>query len=721
VRAQDITVLGGGPAGLYFAALAKKADPDLSIRVIERNPPDATYGWGVVFSDQTLSSFREADQESFERLHDALVLWDAIEIRYRASAMRCGGQGFSGIPRKLLLQILQERCRELGVETTFEHDVTDPLQLTDCDLMVAADGVNSLTRRALSQKLGTKIRTGRSKFIWFGCDLPFDCFTFIFRADDHGVFQVHAYPFDGHTSTFIVECTEEAWRRAGLEDATEADSIAYCEALFAEDLNGHRLLSNRSLWVDFATVTNKTWRHRNVVLLGDAAHTAHFSIGSGTKLAMEDSIALAEALHRHGDIEAAVADYQAERRPPVERFQEAAAQSQSYFEQIPRYFHLEPPQFALHLLTRSGRIDHTSLRVRDPHFVAAVDSWFAGRRSNGERPSVAPGPAFVPFELGDVVLANRVAADVPPRYEAEQGNPAPGEPDRFADAGASGAALVATEPVAVSPEGRITPGCPGLYDDSHQQAWAEISAALKSTGARLYLRLNHAGRRGSTRHRTRGRDLPLPEDERWSVLAPSPIPYRRGAPVPVELKPPEMEQIGAAFAAAARRAVEVGVEVLGIHMGHGYLLGSFLSPLSNDRRDEYGGDLGSRLRFPLEVLAAVRKQWPPPRPLVVALSVDDRAPGGNTLDDAVAIARKLKAASCDMIEVLAGQTVPDTRPRYDFYSASINSDRIRNEALIPTLATGAIGTVDAINTLVGGGRADLCRLIRTVAPGSAIV
>ncbi|MGH2766597.1 MAG: FAD-dependent monooxygenase, partial [Actinomycetota bacterium] len=486
-----VGILGAGPSGLYLGLLLKRADPSHQVTVVERNPADATYGWGVVFSDRTLGSFRDADHRSFVRITDELVLWDAIDVRFGGEVVRCGGQTFSGISRKRLLQILQERCRELGVELVFDEEVEDPWSRFDhADLLVAADGANGVTRRLHEGIFRPRISEGRSRYVWFGTTLPLDAFTFIFRPNEHGLFQVHAYPFDGSTSTFIVETDEATWRRGGLDAASEEDSIAYCEDLFAEDLGGHRLLSNRSMWLSFPTIRCRTWRHGNVALLGDAAHTAHFSIGSGTKLAMEDAIALADALARRDDLDGALADYEAERRPVVERFQQAAGQSQTYFEETARYAHLEPVQFAFHLLSRSGRMGYEDLRLRDPSFMGRVDGWFAGRAAGEKRTAaVAPPPALVPIELRGVRMPNRVTVAARTADTAEDGLPGDEHRRALEEAAATGAGLVLTPAVAVSAEGRITPGCPGLYTDQQAEAWSRIvTAARGDRDVRLGLR-----------------------------------------------------------------------------------------------------------------------------------------------------------------------------------------------------------------------------------------
>jgi anthraniloyl-CoA monooxygenase len=705
-----VAVVGGGPGGLYAALLIRKTRPSASVTLFERNPAGATYGWGVVFSDRTLTSFREADYRTYVDITGRFVLWDAIDVRYGGEVVRCGGQGFSGIARRALLGLLQARCTELDVEMRFETDVGDLSSLDEFDLVVAADGVHSMFRNSHPSVFGTRLEEGSSRYIWFGTPRSFDSFTFIFRANDHGLFQVHAYPFEGALSTFIVECAEDTWRRARLDVASEADSISYCEKLFAADLAGAPLMSNASKWISFITVRNKRWRHGRVVLLGDAAHTAHFSIGSGTKLAMEDSIALANALEATDDHEAALADYELERRPRVERFQEAARQSQTYFENTDRYTELDPLQFSFHLLTRSGRVDYDGLRVRDASFVGAVDRWFA--RRSGAGALLSPPPAFVPARVGPGEIGNRVAVSARPTYGARDGVLGEGGRAELRRAAAGGAGLVLTEIVAVSARGRITSGCSGIYEPSHTAAWSDALAAASSVGteARFGIRLGHSGRRGSTRPRNRGCEVPL-EAGAWEVLAPSALPYTKRARVPEEADDAAMAAVVEQFAAAARSARAAGFDVLVVDMARGYLLGSFLSPLTNRRADDFGGTTERRVRFPLEVFAKVREEWPQDRLLGATITATDWARGGAAVEDAISVARSLRDAGCDLLEVTAGGTVERTRPLYDPYYLVSYSDRIRNEAGIATIATGAITSGDQANTILAAGRADLCLLL----------
>jgi anthraniloyl-CoA monooxygenase len=635
-----VEIVGAGPAGLYLAILLKKADRATDVRVRERNAPDATFGWGVVFSEETLGSLRDADPETHLEITDTFARWNRVDIRFRGRELTSRGHSFSAIARTRLLEILQRRCIGLGVELEFGVEVE---RLPEADLVVGADGANSLVRRL--GEFGTVVEPEGSKYVWFGTDLVFDSFTFIFKETEHGLYNVHAYPYDEEMSTFIVECPLETWLGARHEDMSEDENLAFCEQLFAQDLRGRELFSNRSLWLDFPKVTNRVWHDGRLVLLGDAAHTAHFSIGSGTKLAMEDSIALATALVRRGwNVEAALVDYELERAPAVERTQAAASESAAYFGRVASYTHLEPIQFAFNLLTRSGRITHASLGIRDPQFTRSLDSWFGGE-------PVSPPPAFAPLELRGVRFANRFG-------------------------------LVPSGFVAVSPEGRITPETPTIAD------WARPDGPV-------LLSLGHAGARGACKPSSAGRDLPL--EEGWPLVSPSAKPYGPFSAVPGE---PDEAQIRAQFVTAAERAGELEVDVLELDMAHGYLLASYLSPLTNPAED--------RLRVPLSVLDAVRAVWP--GVLAVRLSVTDWHRRGNTIDDGIAIARAMAERGADLIHVEAGQTVHDDRPEYRRGFLTALSDRVRNEARVPTLAGGYLTTLDEANTIVGAGRADLCLL-----------
>jgi anthraniloyl-CoA monooxygenase len=714
-----VRIIGAGPAGLYLAILLKKADASHDVAVVERNAPDATFGWGVVFSEETLGALRDADPETHLQITDTFARWPTVDIRYLGRLLRSRGHAFSAIGRKRLLQILQRRALELGVGLRFHTEVTDVTELAaDADLVVGADGVNSLVRDAYAAQLGAQVAPQGCKYVWFGTDLVLDAFTFIFKQTDAGLLQVHAYPFDERTGTWIVECPEPTWRRLGFDAMDEAESLAACEALFEEDLDGHRLLSNRSLWTSFLLVRNDTWHHGNVVLLGDAAHTAHFSIGSGTKLAMEDAIALSQAFVRNpGDLEHALVDYELERQPVVERFQQAAGDSAAYFTRVERYAHMDPMPFAFNLLTRSGRITHANLAQRDPEFVRVLDAWFHG---GGElRPgAVAPPPMFAPWRAGAVELRNRVVRAV-------------AEPARLPELARSGAGLVLAGPVAATLDGRISPDTPTLHCDEAAAAWAALVDDVHAGSAHVAVLLSHAGRRGSTRARGRGVDVPLREGG-WPLLAPSPIAYAPRMPTPRAMDIDDMVAVREAFAAAARRAAGAGFDVLELDIGHGYLLASFLSPASNRRDDAYGGDLAGRVRFPLEVVDAVRQAWPGERLLAVRLTVMDGSRRGLQLSEGIAIARELAAHGCGLVHVVAGQTVPEAA-QADYRRGFLTplADRVRAEARMPTLVGGYLTTPDEANTILGAGRADLClldvhdtdlerQLSTTVEPAAAV-
>jgi anthraniloyl-CoA monooxygenase len=707
-----IVIIGGGPAGLYLGLLVKKANPAHDITVFERNPRGATYGWGVVFSDRTLASFHEADYKTYKEITDHFVTWDTITVRYRGEIVRCGGHGFAGISRKVLLNILERRCEELGVKLQWDCEIGGLDAFADCDLLVGADGIHSMVRQTYARVFNPRLEAGKSRYIWLGARKALDSFTFIFRENEHGLFQVHSYPFDGTSSTFIVECDEATWRRAGLDRADDAQSLDYCEKLFRPELGGCRLMSNNSKWINFVTLKNQTWHHENVVLLGDAAHTAHFSIGSGTKLAMEDAISLANAFERNGAIQAALGDYELERKPVIERFQQAAQESRTYFENTRTLQGLEPMLFSFNLLTRSGRITYDDLSLRDPRFVGDVDRWLVQKSpaspSGGARIVVTPPPILTPFKLRRLKLANRVVLRPAVSYSAEDGIPNACHLILLSQAGLGGVGLVMTDPAAVSREGRITPGCVGLYRPEHEAAWAQIIEYIhERCQAKIAIQLAHAGRRGSTRPRWEGLDRPLREGN-WPLVSASPLPYSPRSQVPREMDQTEMDGVRADFARAARMALKAGFDMLQLHFGHGYLLASFISPLSNVRCDDYGGSLENRLRFPLEVFDAVRAEWPAEKPISVAICASDCARGGLEVDDAVAVAGMFRDHGCDAVEVLAGQTTIDAEPAYGRGFLTSLSERVRNGAGIPTLVGGYLTMTNEVNTIVASARADLC-------------
>ena len=744
-----IVVLGAGPAGLYCALLIKKADPARQITIIERNPADVTYGWGVVFSDRTLASFERADYKTYKQITDRFVIWDSIDVRYRGETVRCGGHVIASISRKLLLNILQRRCIELGIEIHFGMDIQDLSELPEHDLLIAADGVNSLARKMYEEEFRPRTEWGKARYIWLGAERVLDAFTFIFHENAHGFFTTHAYPFSGTTSTFIVECAEETWLNAGLDKADEAQSLAYCRELLTDDLGGVPLLSNNARWISFPTLKTRNWHtrvssasnSRDIVLLGDAVHTAHFSIGAGTKLAMEDAISLASALEEHSDTQSALNAYELERKPVVETFQRAASESQTYFETIARYRHLPPVQFAFQLLTRSGRISYSDLHLRDPRFGDAVDRWFMrsaecaapelGKaqepmeldegRTMGERPghtfttkidsalrpppsAFAPPPVFASFRLRGITFPNRIV--LPMRIEAtHDGAPDPASINQYTSPTSRHSALV--EMCAVSADGRVTPNTTGMYREEHGAVWAQLVEVLHAQGHLIGVSLTHAGRRGSARSRSEGLDRPL-RDGGWPLISASPIPYTPRGQVPKEMDRADIDHVCDDFVCAARIAQAAGFDFLQIDCAHGYLLAGFLSPLTNLRTDEYGGDLAGRMRFPLQLFDAVRSAWPEGKPLSVALSATDHVKGGSTLEDAVAFASALKEHGCDIVEALAGQTVPQGEPAYGRGFLTHYSDRIRNEASMPTMVGGYITTSIEANTILDSGRSDLC-------------
>jgi anthraniloyl-CoA monooxygenase len=711
-----ILCVGGGPAGLYFALLLKKANPAHDITVLERNAPGETFGWGVVFSDETLGYLAENDAKTHEEITRTFAHWDAIDVHYEGEVVRSGGHGFSGIARKKLLQILQARCRELGVNLVFDVEVDpDPAAWTGYDLVVAADGVNSRTRKLFESTFRPQLDVRTARYMWLGTRKLFDAFTFLFEKNDDGVFQVHAYRFDDTTSTFIVECDERSWLAAGLDRKSTDESIAYMEKLFARQLGGERLMPNRSSWNQFVTVKNEAWSAGNVVLLGDAAHTAHFSIGSGTKIAMEDAIALAKACSENASVPEALAAYEADRRPIVERTQKAAQDSLMWFESVRRYLHLDPIPFAFSLLTRSKRITYENLKLRDPAFVEAVTLHFA--RGCKDLPPLAPGarpppPMFTPLRLRDLTLMNRVVVSPMCMYSAEDGVVNDFHLVHLGSRAIGGAGLLCTEMTDVSAEGRITPKCAGIYLPEHVVAWKRIVDFVHAQSkAAFCMQLGHAGRKGSTRVLWEGEDLPL-ESGNWPLLAASPIPYTPESQVPREMDRADMDRVKSEYVRATVMAEAAGFDMIELHMAHGYLLSGFVSPLSNVRKDAYGGSLDNRLRYPLEVFEAVRAAWPANKPMSARISATDWVPGAFDCDDAVLFARALAERGCDIVDVSTGQTSQQARPVYGRMFQARFADQIRNEAHLPTMSVGNIMDHDHVNTLLASHRADLCVLAR---------
>lgn len=723
--ALRVAVVGGGPGGLYAAALLARQGH--AVEVWEKNAPDDTFGFGVVLSDETLGGIEAADAVVYAALSAEFVRWDDIDIVHRGRLLTSGGHGFAALGRRRLLEILHERCAGLGVRLRFRTPAPEPQALAaSYDLVVAADGVHSRIREAAAEHYGPTLTGGRCRYIWLATDFPFEAFRFEIAETEHGVMQLHAYPYSADSSTVIVEMREEVWHSAGFDLCDEAESAARCAKIFGKALRGRPLRGNGSAWTQFRTVVNARWSHGNTVLIGDAAHTAHFSIGSGTKLAVEDALALARAVEAEADVPGALAAYEAARRPAVASTQRAAAASMRWFEELAGYVEQPARQFAFNLLTRSLRVTHGNLRMRDPRFTRAVERDFgcpeAPESPEGGPEEAGTPPMFTPFTLRGLTLRNRVVVSPMDMYSAGGGASASdgdGVPGDFhlVHLGAralGGAALVMTEMVCVSAEGRITPGCTGLYTAGQAAAWARIADFVHTSapGTALGVQLGHSGRKGSTRVMWEGMDAPLAQGN-WPLVAASALPYRPGvSAVPRAMGAADLAAVRSDFAAAAVRAARSGFDLLELHCAHGYLLSGFLSPLTNHRTDAYGGPLENRLRFPLEVFDAVRAVWPADRPMTVRLSATDWAPGGTSPEEAVAIAGAFAAHGADAIDVSTGQVVADETPEYGRAYQTPYADRIRNALNVPVIAVGAISSWDDVNSLLLAGRADLCALGR---------
>lgn len=711
--------LGGGPAGLYFAISLKLRDPDAEVTVIERNRPDDTFGWGVVLSDETLENLQQNDPVSAARIRDNFAYWDDIALHFKGEKIVSTGHGFCGIGRKKLLLLLQERARELGVDLRFETEVARASEyMQDYDLVVASDGLNSKTRMEFADAFKPDIDLRRCPFVWLGTHQKFDdAFTFIFEKTEKGWVWAHAYQFDADTATFIVECSQATFDAFGFENMSQEESIATCERIFSKHLGGHSLMSNAahirgSAWIRFPRVLCERWSHKNVVLLGDAAATAHFSIGSGSKLAMESAVALAEYVTTELSLQAAFDKYEDERRLEVLRLQSAARNSLEWFEDVERYLDMDPVQLNYSMLTRSQRISHENLRERDRAWLEGAERWFMEQAGVSHNAPVR-APMFAPFRLREMQLQNRIVVSPMAQYKAVDGCPTDWHLIHYAERAKGGAGLVYTEMTCVSPEGRITPGCPGLYDPAHEAAWKRLVDFVHAeTEAKICCQIGHAGRKGSTQVGWEEMDAPL-KSGNWPLISASPIPWSERNAVPREMTRQDMDEVRDQFVAAARMAERAGFDMIELHAAHGYLISSFISPMSNRRTDEYGGTLENRMRYPLEVFRAMRTAWPEDKPMSVRISANDWVGDlGVTPEEAVAIARLFTEAGVDIVDVSAGQTSTDAHPVYGRMFQTPFSDRIRNEGGVATMAVGNIYEADHVNSILMAGRADLVALAR---------
>jgi len=714
---MKIVCVGGGPAGLYFAISMKLRDPAHDITVYERNRADDTFGWGVVFSDQTMINLIKNDPVSAERIGSNFIHWDDIDVHLRGECIRSTGHGFIGIGRKLLLHILQRRAEELGVKIVFQTPADDVEAMhPDADLIIAADGLNSAIRNRYAAEFGADIKLAKNKFVWLGTHKVFEAFTFIFEETEHGWIWAHCYRFDKDTSTFIAECSKETWGKFGFEHMSKEDSNATLERIFAKYLDGNALMSNAnhvrgSAWITFPWINCKKWWHKNIILMGDAVHTAHFSIGSGTKLALEDAILLSEILHSNVSPQDGLKAYQDARSLEVIKLQNSARNSTEWFETIDRYLAFEPIQFAYSLLTRSQRISHENLRLRDKPWLEGVEKWFASRAAGGPVEKPQP-PMFTPFSLRNMKLDNRIVVSPMATYSAKDGMPTDFHLVHYGSRAMGGAGLVYTEMTCVSPEGRITPGCPGMYTPEQRDAWQRIARFVhENTNAKICMQLGHAGPKASTKVSWEGTDQPL-ESGNWPILGASPIPWSPANQVPVVMTRAMMDQVKAQFVQAAQMADEAGFDMIELHCAHGYLLSAFITPITNTREDEYGGSLENRLRFPLEVFSAMREAWPAQKPMSVRISATDWVEDGITAEDSVRIAEAFESAGCDIIDVSTGQTSVRAQPVYGRMYQTPYSDKIRNELRIATMAVGNIFEIDHVNSILAAGRADLCCLAR---------
>lgn len=710
---DKISIVGGGPGGLYFAILAKKAWAEVHIDIYERNRRNDTFGFGVVFSDQTLGFLKTYDRPSYEAIRRSFAYWDNVDIHYQGQRLRAAGNGFCGCSRLKLLELLYERAEQLGCRLHFEQEVSAEQTFSDSDLVILADGVNSAFRERLADAFGTQIELRRNQFCWLGSTRPLEAFKYFFRQTEFGIMVMHAYQYEQGRSTWIGEMQPETWQAHGFDRMDVLASTQLLESIYAEELAGHPLITNRSVWRQFPIVRNRTWVHGRMVLIGDAQHTAHFSIGSGTKLAMESAIALFEALQQTDDIDTALATFDQERRTEVEITQHAGDVSLAWFESMDEHWNVEPEKFAFQVMSRSKQITYENLRLRDDHFVGTVlDAFIRAQRDAGYIIADGTPPMFAPFQLRDMALLNRVIMAPMAQYSAQDGVPGDWHLVHYGSRSLGGCALLYTEMTCPNANARITPGCAGIWTTEQTSAWQRIVDFVhQHSPAKFCLQLGHAGRKGATRLAWEGIDQPLDEGE-WPIVSASPLRYRPDSALPSELDESTMNEITESFVAAVKNALRADFDMIELHAAHGYLLASFLSPLTNKRADRYGGSVENRLRFPLAVFLAMRSEWPANRPMSVRLSASDWHDGGLSEEDLLTICRAFKSAGADAINVSTGQTVSDEKPVYGRMFQVPFADKIKHKVGIPTIVAGNISNADQVNTIILSGRADLVALAR---------
>ena len=715
---MKITCVGGGPASLYFCILAKKNNPNWQITIYEQNPDKVTWGFGVVFSDETMENFKHADFETYRDITESFVHWDDIDVFHKGEKITSSGHGFAGMQRLKLLQILEARAKELGVVILHDVVIDSIEKYKDSDLIIAGDGVTSFIRDQNAAEFGSDVVFRPNKFVWLGSTMAFDAFTFYFNEYEGGLWRAHCYQYMPGNSTFIIETTEDTWRKAGLDNATEEDTVAYCAKVFEKELGDDKLITNNSVWRSFPRVKNAKYYHDNIVLLGDALHTAHFSIGSGTKLAMEDAVALYDAIHENSnDVKSALPAFQKKREPDVNALQRAAQVSMEWFEDVERYHDvMEPMQFSYQLLTRSLRINHENLRLRDDHLVATMDDWVAdkaAKQTGVKRSNETPPPIFTPYKLRGMLLENRIAVSPMCMYSAEDGLIGDWHLVHLGSRAMGGAGLIMTESTAISADGRITPGCAGMYNDNHVAAWKRVVDFVHDNSySKIGMQISHAGRKASTRLQWDGGEQAPLSSGAWDIISASPIPYSASNPTPKEMTEADMEDVLNDFVMAAGRADKAGFDMLELHCAHGYLLNTFISPKTNIRSDDYGGSLENRLRYPLKVFETIREKWPEQKPISVRISATDWIEEGITPQDAVEIARAFKNIGCDILDVSSGQVVSEEKPEYGRLFQLPFSDRIRLEAEIPTMTVGNIQSYADANSIIASGRGDICVIAR---------